>query len=837
MLRTFVVSGCLKSEEIAMRKILPCCLLLLLSAGSVAAQVQLDVRLEKTRYLAGEPIVLVVDVLNVGDEPVAYSVGDGAVSLTIAGVQRRVLTNIFGCFSGTGSGSGASTVSHPPLLPPGQSTSFRYLLRDYDLKPGSYELTAAGRAGLRWKYYPVLVTPNTPPQPPPKHRETDPVPGAEFKRSLVFNVAAATEEELKAVLLPLLAAADGSDPLKRYEARAALIESAPPFLVSVIARFAAEDRYNPLAIEALGRMATPASRAHLKDLWRTASGNPAIVLALARIGHRDDADFFATVLHDEGIVGTSRSYAALALGRLGGDDSVRELERALPSAPERLLVAIVTALGNTRSRTAVPVIIGVFGNNPARNAVCGALKTLTHQAWCGGSAADSAATRRQWLRRWNDEGSNTPIFGADDCRTDTTATAAFSPAPPQPRPAPSGPPTIVAPSPGFAAPNSFLGVSGYDFGLEDRRTARAIFIQGTTEHVADFNGPSWTESPGSRRYYSVDIRVPAELAPGQWALVIESNGVRSEAIPVVIRTASELAIAGLSPPRPHPSQLVRLSTRSFAQVVDFVQVTDARGGTWRIPTGGSTTGIGFTLPDDVVDGEANVRLGRTENGVDRLSEPWSFLITSGPLPLSPAAVTAMTPVGPGQWTDLGRDHVIEFEMSRADRIDVEFRQGALALTNRATGPNKDHVQVPRRLNPGDVDVRTRTWIGRIASEWSEPALFRVLQEPVPPSITFIGVGLTQRLVWSSGDRDTVVQTQPGEALVLRGHFPVTSARDLRVQLRSGRRILDLPAVDVDGGVRVIIPRQAASNEWRIVVAARDRSTDPQDIATVHVMDR
>ncbi len=50
-------------------------LVLLLAASSASAQVAVDVRLEKTRHLAGEPVVVIVDIRNVGDEAVGYFAG------------------------------------------------------------------------------------------------------------------------------------------------------------------------------------------------------------------------------------------------------------------------------------------------------------------------------------------------------------------------------------------------------------------------------------------------------------------------------------------------------------------------------------------------------------------------------------------------------------------------------------------------------------------------------------------------------------------------------------------------------------------------------------------
>jgi HEAT repeat protein len=301
-------------------------------------------------------------------------------------------------------------------------------LKEYDLMPGQYELTASGTAGVRWKYYPVMA-PDVPPPPPPKHKETDPVPGALFDRTLPLTIVATTERDLREALAPLVADVDGADAMQRHHARAAIVETAPPFLESLIARIAAENQVDQSAIDALGRIATTASRTHLKDLLRNSpeARRVSILLALARIGHRDDIDVFASVLQQETMDQTSRRYAALGLGRIGGDRAVQHLAGALVTAPPDVRPSVATALGNTRSRAAVPVLIGMFGNNPSRSEVCGALRTLTHRAWCSNTADDPAATRRRWLRSWNENGSNTPIFGPDECPADPVAPAVVSP--------------------------------------------------------------------------------------------------------------------------------------------------------------------------------------------------------------------------------------------------------------------------------------------------------------------------------------------------------------------------------------------------------------------------
>lgn len=152
--------------------------------------------LERDRYLQGEPIVVVVDILNAGDEAVGYSTCDGDVSLTVIGVERRVPPNIFGCFSGTAVGGEGCGTDHLPLLATGQSTSFKYLLKKYNLKPGQYRLTVSGKAGVRW-------------------RETAPVPGAQFEHTLSLNIVPAAEEDLKRACAPLVSGADAADPVRR----------------------------------------------------------------------------------------------------------------------------------------------------------------------------------------------------------------------------------------------------------------------------------------------------------------------------------------------------------------------------------------------------------------------------------------------------------------------------------------------------------------------------------------------------------------------------------------------------------------------------------------------
>jgi hypothetical protein len=109
-----------------------CSLFLPFSAPSVAAQVQVDVRLEKTQYLAGEPVVVLVDVRNAGDEAATFSWCDANFRVDVKGAERWISPNLFGCFALTSDARSGCAVDHPPLLPPGERKTFKRLLKQYD---------------------------------------------------------------------------------------------------------------------------------------------------------------------------------------------------------------------------------------------------------------------------------------------------------------------------------------------------------------------------------------------------------------------------------------------------------------------------------------------------------------------------------------------------------------------------------------------------------------------------------------------------------------------------------------------------------------------------------
>lgn len=409
-------------------------LLILIFALRCFGQVSVEVKTSKPGYLVGEPVFVVVDVKNVGTEPVGYSGCDGHADLTVQNVDKKSEVNLWGCFSGVGGGIGCG-IDHPPLMKPGETVTFQYLLKDYRLGPGSYRLQAKGKAGVRWKTYGDARTNLNPSPAPPQHHEGEKVDGAEFDVVLPLTVSSGDAETLQAAYARYVALAqpDGSDPSRpsdlseMWRAREAIAEMAPEFLEKTIAGFASGPNPTPdLALKGLGQIPTSESRADLIKLYDSTQDTglrSRIVEALAHIASPDELRFFAGMLPAGGDDAEKHigEWSALGLGHIGGETAVEALADGFSGSTPSVRRAIAAALGNTRSSAAVPVLIGVYGNkaygdsDALNNQVCGALEELTHYIWCDGTGTETAALKASWQKWWTSRGPEIEMHGTDDC--------------------------------------------------------------------------------------------------------------------------------------------------------------------------------------------------------------------------------------------------------------------------------------------------------------------------------------------------------------------------------------------------------------------------------------
>jgi hypothetical protein len=374
---------------------------LCLLARPAWAQVEVQVRTEKPQFLLGEPIFVLVEVKNVGTEEVAYSGVSfkPPLGLSVRNGERKVMKGLTGCGEEARFVGGAGVIDHPPMLQPGKSTTFRHLLRGYRLKPGTYDLRVTGAVDVQ------------------------PVEGATIDRFLPLTVVTATEEALRSAYAPYVDAAAQSSTQAGHDAVHGILEMAPAFLEPEISKLVEQHGHERdiarLAAEALAEIDTASSRAALID-WFDRSDDvqvrSSIVGAVARARHPDNLPFLASLLPGRSTEGDNRIRrdAALGIGMIGGEAAVEALRNA-PRSPAPLVAgAVLLALGNTRSKSAIPILIERAGENGhVSNVVCTALLTLTHLRWCGGVGL--AETQQKWRTWWPANARNVIVHSPDDC--------------------------------------------------------------------------------------------------------------------------------------------------------------------------------------------------------------------------------------------------------------------------------------------------------------------------------------------------------------------------------------------------------------------------------------
>lgn len=556
-------------------------------------------------------------------------------------------------------------------------------------------------------------------------------------------------------------------------------------------------------------------------------------MALARIGHRDDVDFFVDLMQDRTLDLAVWRYAALGLAYVGGDEAVRHLERASRGATPATRSAIVNALANTQSRAAVPVLIDMF-NADTSYEICVAMQTLTRRNWCRGIPSRNPATARaRWWRFWKQHGSQSAIY-ARACPSEGGSTS-------QPRSSESwvstetGPPRILSIDPSFATPKMQITIEGHALGLLGGERGRVLFRQGDNEREVETvsSGAVFNTEGGETLQYT-DVTVPADLTPGMWDVLVLANGRASAPVAMEIVAVSSAELVGIRPTQAHPSEPITVLVDTLVQADDEVELTDVRGQRWRLVGSVDTQSVDVQLPDDIAVGDVSVRLIRRLGSVDTFSAPRRFSVRTDPLPLSPSAVAEMKPVAPGQWTDLALDSSSEFRVARSDSVELRFTQRNTVVTTRATGRRRRHVQVPRQLRPGEALVQTRTWMEKTVSEWSEPATLTLLANPVAPTITSITGLRGAPTGWWTPLSSTAIVVEHDEALILDGHLTVAGASDLRVWLRGERTSRRLQPFDTDSGVRIGIPMTLPLGAYRLEIQPKDGRTPRQAITTLRV---
>lgn len=354
-------------------------------ASASDADIDVRIRLDKQRYLAGEPAYLMWEYTNKGTVLTKLLVKDPycwASDIVAAASLPRSLPP-------TCPDPGEEIFCRTPIrqLGPGEAYAMKYLLNSrFNLnQPGTYELTVSEAFEDRRSQ----------------------------ARTLSLVVQPSSELDLRKAYAPYLAALQsGAD----TEAVRALAGSGMTFAESELLRASMDPRtyYQPIANDGLARLRTPLACARLAELSDQYSQR-----AMEYLGQCGDPSYmqFLFALADRAERANPNSstprFALLAAAEAGGDAAVERLKSMLRVVQIKQ-DDVYYALGRTGSKQAVQAIVDALLSlfvESEQNAALRALTTLTHRE----SKRDSYRAKAGEWREWWATGKR-DVYKPRDCR-------------------------------------------------------------------------------------------------------------------------------------------------------------------------------------------------------------------------------------------------------------------------------------------------------------------------------------------------------------------------------------------------------------------------------------
>jgi hypothetical protein len=365
--------------------------------------------LSKQKYLAGEPVFLMFEVQNKGDQPVMIKTGNpwsfcGGYKIEVQGAKSL---DSLGCQA---AGGGSCGISYE-VLKAGSKHIDRILLNEsYDLRQaGNYSLHVSH--GLRYGASDEDGT-------LPFTDETR----ERFDWEMEIVLEASRDGELRPEFQKYMLELHSDDARQRNEAANVIANLAPIFMEREITHMLDMPNLRYFGVRGLRNLGTPS--AHQALLAFVKNSPPTQVSGayqdairyLGEIGDANDLPVLLQAAHENSPGSFSQEVAMESAGRAGCDDAVPLLVEELKNTSVEVRQAAVRALYLTRSRSAVPILIALLRSPDER--VSGTaefgLEVLTHHAarQTNSTAAVSYWTWTQW---WNIHRNKAEIFKYDQC--------------------------------------------------------------------------------------------------------------------------------------------------------------------------------------------------------------------------------------------------------------------------------------------------------------------------------------------------------------------------------------------------------------------------------------
>jgi hypothetical protein len=181
------------------------------------------------------------------------------------------------------------------------------------------------------------------------------------------------------------------------------------------------------------------------------------------------------------------------------------------------------------------------------------------------------------------------------------------------------------------------------------------------------------------------------------------------------------------------------------------------------------------------------------------------------------------PVAPGQWLDL---HISNAKpLSRSELTEIAFKQAERTIIVPTSKPFRSHVEIPKTLSAGEVQLQLRTWREGRPSEWSEAASLELADKPVAPVVGSIKLAKGEFASLSPGpDRKTSLTVSPGDEIVLGGVWHVADLSKLKVSLVRTGEVVTMTATEFDEkatrlfDIQVRVPDSVGTGDWRMIVS-------------------